>query len=85
MYPLMIGMTKESHAMTAATAYQAMIAITVNTAIGTIARRAAHIAGCVIPLFVWAVRTNVPHVTSRFAGSALQHARNAKRRFARTV
>ena len=64
--------------MTAVTPYQVMIAITVNTAIGTIVRRAAHIAECVIPLSVSAVLMNVPHVTSRFAGSVPFNAKSVK-------
>ena len=71
--------------MTAATLFQVMSVTTANIVTVTTVRSAQPIVRCVIPRFAWAVRTNVPHVTSRFAGSALQHARTVKRRFARTV
>ena len=71
--------------MTVATVYQAMIAITVNTAIGTIVRRAVHIAGCAIRLYALAVLMNVLYVMSRSVGSVPPNAKSAKRRFARTV
>ena len=68
MYLWMNG--KESHAMTAATPYQAMIATTVNTATATIARIAARTAGCVIPQSVLDVLMNVLNVRSRFVVAA---------------
>ncbi|MHA2069554.1 MAG: hypothetical protein ACXABY_34760 [Candidatus Thorarchaeota archaeon] len=76
---------KESHAMTAAAPYQAMIAITANIAIGITARNAAPIVKGVIPRSVLAVLMDVLHVMSRFVVTAPQHARNATRRSARTV
>ena len=69
--------------MTAAVPYQAMIAITANTATGITAAVAAAIAKSVIQQFVWGVLMDVPHAMSRSVVTVLPNARIAKRRSVR--
>jgi len=83
MYLWMNG--KESHAMTAATPYQAMIATTANTAIAITVRIAARTAGCATPQSVLDVLMNVLNVKSRFVVTVPQCARNVERRSVRTA
>ena len=69
--------------MTAAVPYQAMIAITANTATGITARSAAAIARGAIRQCVWGVLMGVPHAMSRSVVTVLPNARIAKRRSVR--
>ena len=71
--------------MTAATPYQAMIAVTANTATATIARIAARTVGCAIPQSALDVLMNVLNVKSRFVVAAPQYAKNVERRSVRAV
>jgi len=79
----MTGMV--SHAMTADTQYQVMIAITVNTANGTTVRNAVAIVKCVIPQSAWAVLMNVHPAMNLFVKVVQHPVRNAKKPSARTV
>ena len=71
--------------MTAAVPYQAMTAITANTATGSTAQSAAAIAKSVIQQFVWGVLMNVPHVMSRSVGAVQPNAKSVKKLTVKTV